>query len=227
MASKGGDEDYDMTDAPPNDSKPPTLSCQIIDNYATSKFDDKDKPFLPAGYIDKLVTIDTIIKELDEKASLNPGDLDLKEGSQRKKIVNFVLERGNLVFAIAVVSGLRGWDLGCAMWQFLRSGFDNDSLPATERHLELHFGNKTVWNKTRLWNFYEHQWKFLAPVFSPKNFKVELLSDHVLPFIEKSSLAKEGAFGQVFMVKIHPYHQVEPVLDVCILLLLSVTKRKH
>jgi len=190
-----------------------TLSDQVVDRYARSKFDHEDKQFLPAGCIDELVTVEAIIKELAEKDHLIPEDLDLSK-EPKKSVVNFINERAKTVFAVAVLSYLRGEHLGRAMYQFMVKEFDDTSLPVKEEDLVNLVGTKNPWSKTRIHNFCREQWRFLAPIFSQQNFKIVLEPDHILPFIKKSSSVKEGAFSQVYEVEIHPAHQVDPIRNV-------------
>jgi hypothetical protein len=100
--------------------------------------------------------------------------------------------------------------------------FTDNSLPVKEEDMENKFSKKKgQWSKFRIYNFCREQWRFLAPVFSQQNFKIDLEPDHILPFIEKSNLVKEGAFGRVFPVEIHPAHQKDLVLNVRFLSILS------
>ena len=230
MASK--DNYWDSMDS---DSEEPTrqspkqvplrLSDQIVDKYHMSKFDPEEKHFLPAGYVEQLVTLEAIIKELDEKDYLKSEDLDLflrlPESDKKKKVVDSVCKKARTVFAITVVSGLRGPHLGKTMHHFMRREFSDDSLPVTETLLNDHieplvnrWGDSSGWSKTRKHTFLQEQWRFIAPTFSQKNFKVDLKPNHILPFIAKSSSGKEGAFGQVYMVEIHPAHHKDPVKNV-------------
>jgi len=192
----------------------PKLSDQILDKCVESMFDDEVKKFLPAGCIDELVSLEAIIKEVRKKDHLQPGDLELPEGSPKKKLVDFVRGKANKVFAITVISGIEGDDLGKAMLQFMEIGFTNKSLPLKEEHLKDFPFLAYPWSKTRIFKFCREQWIFLAPVFSQQNFMVNLRPEHILPFIEKSEVVKEGAFGQVYMVDIHPAHQEDPILNV-------------
>lgn len=198
------------------------LSDQILDKYVKSKFDPEAKQFLPEGCIDELVTLEAIIKELDEKDQLKPGDLDLQEGSVKKNVIDFVRGKAKKVFAITVVSGLRGQELKRAMFQFWGINFTDNSLPVKEGNLACFRDTATLWSRVRIHHFCREQWRFLAPVFSQQNFKVDLEPEHILPFIEKDNLVKEGAFGQVFQIEIHSAHQKHPVLNVRPLSILSL-----
>jgi hypothetical protein len=187
-----------------------TLSDRIIDRYVKSTFDPEDKQFLPEGCLQELVTVDTIIEELRDNY---PGSQDVnREDPTIQRLVRFILEKAMKVFATTVVSGYRGGHLGYSMFECMKMDFTDDSLPVTYDDIVKRFGDK--WAKTMIHNFFTEQWRFLVPVFSNENIKIDLKPNHILPFIERVSFGKEGAFGQVFRVQVHPRHQIDPVLDV-------------
>ncbi|KIN05179.1 hypothetical protein OIDMADRAFT_116151 [Oidiodendron maius Zn] len=214
MAPKEDRDPFDLTDefSPPREY----LSDRIVIKYEQSKFDSENKKFLPEGCINDLVTLEAIMKEIREVNMLEPEDLILREGTPKKKIVDFARGRGMKLFAISVVSSLCGNELVRAMSQFMVVDFSDKSLPVEEEEED---GSKdpffrdtksSPWSKTRIHVFCQEQWRFLAPVFTQHNFKVDLKAGHILPFIEKGTLVREGAFGQVFQVEIHPAHQEDP-----------------
>ena len=187
-----------------------TLSDRIIDRYVKSKFDPEEKQFLPEGCLQELVTLETIIEELQEN---HPRSQDVnREDPIIQKLAEFILEKAKKVFATTVVSGLRGGYLGYSMIEFMNMEFADNCLPITYDDMVMQFGDK--WGKTTIHDFFTKQWRFLVPVFSKNNFKVDLKPNHILPFIERVSFGKEGAFGQVFRVQVHPGHQMDQVLDV-------------
>jgi hypothetical protein len=222
---------FAVTAVPLRENQNKNLSDQIIDEYQKSKFDPDVKHFVPEGSVDRLVTLEAIIKELLEKDQLEPADLVLEDGSVKKGIVDFAYGEAKKVFATTVVSGLRGNPLVRAMWQFKQIQFIDTSLPFLEENssIDPFFSNTrgSPWNKTRIHNFCREQWGFLAPVFSRQNFNVDLEARHILPFIERDDLKKEGAFAQVFRVEIHEAHQKDPALNVRPLYLFCCTYREN
>lgn len=189
------------------------LVDQIYDKYETSRFDPEEKHFLPEGCLDELLTLEVVIKELLDKDDLRPEELRLPE--KKKDVVDFILSKAPKVFATAVVSGLRGKLLAVAMVKFHSIGFHDECLPVTEhdsKHLKMF---QDLWSNMTIRYFRQEQWRFLAPVFSRTNCKLDLKPGHILPFIKKyDNNVKEGAFGRVYRVEIHPAHQKDPVLDV-------------
>ncbi|RDW56476.1 hypothetical protein BP5796_13117 [Coleophoma crateriformis] len=68
-----------------------------------------------------------------------------------------------------------------------------------------------TWGSFDTAEFVEKQWRLLAPYFNQdtpnkaKHFRFE--PNHVLPFLHQdSNEVKEGAYGRVYMVRIHPQH---------------------
>lgn len=66
--------------------------------------------------------------------------------------------------------------------------------------------------KKQAWfaEFCEHQWKFLAPVFSTARYNHNLEEDHILPFVSKESDSGRGSFGVVSQYTLHDKH-LDPV----------------
>ena len=50
--------------------------------------------------------------------------------------------------------------------------------------------------------FWDKQWEFTAPFFSPSSFARVLPDEFILPFLNKDKLLKKGAFGKVFEIEI-------------------------
>lgn len=53
--------------------------------------------------------------------------------------------------------------------------------------------------------FYEAQWRYCVPIFSPNFQHRELADDTILPYLE-SRYVSQGTFGTVYEVEIHPTH---------------------
>lgn len=193
-----------------------TLSDQIIYDYAISKFDSEEKHFLPAGTLEKLVTKAAILKELhnEEEEQASSADHTPPEVPEIEEITEFIDQKAKKLFAISIVSSLRGEDLLNAMFDLKEVGFTDASLPIEKALLDKHYND--AWSRTRIHNFCQEQWKFLAPEFSLQSPNFDLKVGHILPFISKSSTPKEGAFGQVFKVEIHEAHQKDLVSYVSI-----------
>jgi len=196
------------------------LADQILGEFVESRFDPEPKLFLPAGRIENLVTKETIIKELQAKDNLASKALRLTRSS-RMRIVDFVCEKAKIVFAITLLSGLDGKNIEWAMLRFMDPTINltDESLPIrgsipVDNSVFRDEYSKSPWTDTRIHNFRRSQWQFLSPVFSQKNFSIELEPQHILPFTMRDDSVREGAFGQVFQVDIHPAHRLNPAGNV-------------
>jgi hypothetical protein len=200
-------------DLAPYESSKQTLQDQIISKYKISKFDNDDKHFLPAGCLEDLISPEIIIKELDPDGKRKFESMYAKNKDFRE-FIEFIHGPANKVFAIAVLSGL-GEDLTWVMKNFKENGFNNLCLPVEKTDLtQRNVKPGRPWSIKRSHDFCHEQWKFLAPIFTPENFKVNIQASHILPFTEKGSEKKEGAFGQVVEVKVHPAHYRNLVYNV-------------
>lgn len=198
--------DYsDPYDSPPEDPRPMSLGDQIVNTRCSSVFDDRD--FFPNGSVSELLNKENIRAELPI-------------GSE--ELITFIHTKAQKSFAITLVSGVSGPVLRDAMKTFQRYGFTDQFLPISEDMKEsncylenqscshrrtLNAFHRKPWNRVRLSNFYDIQWKFLSPVFTRDAFRHEFSSHCILPFIWMDMTAKSGTFSQVFKVKIHKDHQ--------------------
>ena len=192
------------------------LSTQIIRRYEKSQFDPGEKVFLPAGSLEDLLTEEAIIKELHGDSRVDLEDRLLRPENQR--VVEFIIRQdAKKVFAITVINEFRGEDLKKAMRVLKKINLTDKCLPVQEEFLGEQLGKYSkIWTPVRIHHFCREQWCFLSPVFSPQQTMFYLEPNHILPFTEKSSGCdvQEGAFSQVFCIKIHPAHLIEPVKDV-------------
>lgn len=191
------------------------LSTQIISRYEKSHFDQDQKDFLPAGSLEDLLTEEAIVKELRGDSHLDLEELLLPPENQL--VVDFIRQDAKRVFAITVIFEFRGEDLRKAMRIFKRINFTDKCLPVQDESLKGQLCKfPKLWTPARIHKFCREQWCFLSPVFSPQQTMFYLKPNHILPFTEKGSGCdvQEGAFSQVFCIKIHPAHLIDPVKDV-------------
>jgi hypothetical protein len=199
------------TSTDPEDASSPTivpLEDQIANGYVYSEFpvDAAKQPFLPDGELDKLITNDSVIQELD-----------LADGAE-SELIEFICQPAKKVFANALISGLGGQNLRKAMSKFKRHGFCDKSLPVGPEFEKLSCVSIPPWSKMKIRYFRDNQWKFLAPVFPnpapDKDLKLVLEPEHILPFTYVDEQSREGTFGNVYQVTIHPSHQEVPMKKV-------------
>src|SRR5262249_36053604 len=116
------------------------------------------------------------------------------------------------VFATTIQCDIGPDDTLRSMTSFRKSSFNDASLPidnprrAFDLERPRHF-RPNIWTTTRLYRFWENQWKFLTPVFAIDKYSYDLSSECILPFTWKDGASKEGAFSCVYKVHMHPAHQ--------------------
>jgi len=205
------EDELDLLDLDPEDS----LANRIIASFQQSTFDARPQDFLPEDCIDALVTPDIIRKELelDELARENPKF----DKQWQNNLVYWVLEHAKRAFAVTVQCEHGSRFTLRTLIRFRSSGFNDTLLPienprpatgiaSTSKSWETFFDPK-LWAISRLYGFYEKQWKCLTPVFAPERYSYDVSSECIFPFFIDGSIPKEGAFGSVHRVKIHKSHQ--------------------
>ncbi|KAE8454271.1 hypothetical protein EG329_005196 [Mollisiaceae sp. DMI_Dod_QoI] len=176
-----------------------SLEDQIVNAFVESQFpvDVAKQQFLPHGELDRLITQDAVVQQLN---------IDYDADSQ---LIDFICLSAKMVFANALISSLHGKGLREAMKRFKDLGFCDKSLPVGPELEQL--TPMPPWNRMKRRYFIENQWRFLAPVFpSPdpnKDLKLVLEPEHILPFTHVDEQRREGTFGNVYQVTIHPSHQ--------------------
>jgi len=171
----------------------------MFDLFAKSTFDGHhSRKFLPEGSLTRLVTEGSIRLELeDKKLQRDPIVVDL---------VPYICSKATKLFATAVYMKSTRKTLLRVMHQLHSNDFTDEDLPmqlvdGKSRWTELR------WSKDRMEDFYDAQWAFLAPVFSPSQVYYELSSDCILPLLDLE--AKDvGVFAFSSMTKgrIHEDH---------------------
>ncbi|KAF2176066.1 hypothetical protein K469DRAFT_700459 [Zopfia rhizophila CBS 207.26] len=194
-----------------------SLANRILASFESSTFDRRPQDFLPQNCISDLVTFDSI------KEELKLDDLAKFDGEWKEKLVEWVLAKAKKAFAITVQCDREPLTTLQTIVRFRKVHFNDsnlpidnprnptNSIPSTESS-SSYFDPK-LWDTFRLYNFYEKQWKCLAPVFSPSQYTYDLSSECIFPFILDGGIRKEGAFSSVYRVKIHPAHQKHPNLS--------------
>lgn len=152
----------------------------------TSAFESNNR-FVAEGGLDELIKKTSVMKSMRIKV---PTD-------EEAGLVDFITTRAKKAFAIAVFAQV---NTNVAMRWLRDNNIDDDNLPILKQ--------TEFWKEDWRWDFYEHQWKFTAPVFSMSSLGYNLEESHVLPFIEKSAGSGEGSFGEVTRYVLHKDHML-------------------
>jgi hypothetical protein len=170
-----------------NDSRP-HLRPLIMDKSITSAFDKTPHKFVPEGIIEEITTEEMI------KASLNV------KGSSKEEteIIEFIKTRAKKTFAIVI--WIKPDNIMSVMKSLKKKGIDDRELPIKD---EKRLGLKR-WAS----EFYDGQWRFLAPVFSTDDHNHDLDPSHILPFVSKQKHYGTGCFGVVSQYVVHRNHLI-------------------
>jgi hypothetical protein len=228
--------DYTPPEAPraprtPRKSAPSnrqSLRNSIRSYFEKSLFDGNSRPFLPEGVIDTLVVPEAVKKELQ---ITDPN-------REEQALIDYIVSGSKKLFLITIQAGIRPEHMYHAMVLFMTNNINDKSLPITlnERFWALQgarefpeFDIETakskldeidpdgeVWERWSREEFYQAQWAYLAPVFSTRDVNIDLDPQAILPFLSKNPDIRTGAFGQVFQVKIHSKHLIDPDNLVCL-----------
>ena len=178
-----------------------SLTDQIMDRYKKAVFDNRPRDFLPEGRLVEIITDASVLEELW-------GEEDDPDDNKDQDLVDFILKVAIKLFAIALVSQVRGSKLRTAMEDFKATNYGDKDLPVTMDPTQKPSAFRSkLWKKLVYRNFLENQWIFIAPVFQEGRFKLDLAPEHIFPFIWVDNETKNGTFSEVFQVKIHELHQ--------------------
>lgn len=188
-----------------------SLADRLLASFVSSTFHDPARKYLPAHSIEKLITPEEVEKELKKvEKDPNASIVQTYHHAFRQDLATWISARAQKIFAICVTLELGAQYLLLAMILFRMYKFDDECLPLEEPQSsppDQHPFNPAIWTSVKLEDFYEKQWRYLSPVFSPFNYNYNLLYNCIFPFTKDSAGPKVGAFGSVCMVTIHPDHQ--------------------
>jgi hypothetical protein len=214
----------------PRTSEQRYLVDTISRSFVTSTFDTQERLYLPESCIkgrlatpaiDGLVTIASVEKEFDRATMYNEYPVEALE-----TVVTWIVNNASRIFTISVQCHLQPDYLLSAMLNFYNVGFSDAYLPIDDprasdpnapRAPRADAFNADIWEDSRYYQFFEIQWRCLAPVFTLDRYEYNLPSQCILPF--KKALDTDprgGFFTSVFKVIVHPDHQQRhPSLEVC------------
>jgi hypothetical protein len=196
--------EFDRLDEPTADE---SLASRLIESFVSSNFHDPARDYLPEACFSRLITPEKIEDEL-RKVEETHKNYDRK---RREDVVTWIREKAQKTFAIAVQCHDDPWHLFLSMELFRVTGFHDTQLPLPDPLLfapsPKQF-NKKTWTDLKIRDFYERQWRCLAPVFSPERYNYDLPYNCIFPFTKESVTPKVGAFGSVHKVRIHRDHQL-------------------
>lgn len=170
----------------------PQLRPLIQKNHLMSVFDKTPHKFVPEGFIEDVMTEDVIKRTLNIKQPSKKAD----------EIVSFIKTRATRTFAIVV--WIKADDIMTVMKSLKKRDIDDKELPVTNK--------ERLGTKDWVSDFYDDQWRFVAPIFSTNTHNHDLEESRILPFISKNMDSGRGSFGVVSRYVVHRKH-LSPVSD--------------
>lgn len=183
-----------------------TLEDILRNHLVQSVFEKTPQSFLPLETLNQVVTRTSILLALEINT---PSD-------EENELITFILNNAKRTFATTVFVGVR--PLRNAIQLFRTNGFDDRRLPMKELPADdaashpfaamestTMRSRRRMWTQARILNFYEHQWKFLVPVFSTTEIYCDL-GEQTIPFIKRINNVREGSFGSLIPYTVHPDH---------------------
>ncbi|KAF2627583.1 HET-domain-containing protein [Macroventuria anomochaeta] len=191
------------------------LSTILREHSVKSQFGKRSDHFLPRGELDRLITRDSILAELEIKE---------ENADEAEDLIDFILQKARRLFAIVVY--IRLPRVEDAMLLFQANDFHDARLPIEEwtrdvfeaklrENIEHPFivmqgvlrrRRDYIWSRSYIYDFQKRQWEFLAPIISTEETNDCHNSNAILPFITQYTNLAEGSFGVVSKYAIHPDH---------------------
>lgn len=193
------------TMSPTQDNVDLSLEDQVSDRLAENHFPlGWTQRYMPGRGLDGLVTRSSIIDEFskdhnsDEQVRVDAG------------LINFIVNSGQKLLAISLISGIESFRLHKAMDVFWKSNYTDDELPVTAQDIRFPWA-QLKWGAIKKESFINNQWKFLVRVFDHKGSKLHVGNQEILPFRLVDQQRKEGTFSDVWQVEIHEEQQQQPM----------------
>jgi serine/threonine protein kinase len=185
----------------PNENE--DLAEQIFQGFVLSKWGQMERGFMPEGRLAYILTEAAVQREFSSEVGPAAEVLPAKT----------ILARAIKLLAVSLLCDIRGFQLQQAMARFLAQGFDDSNLPIANpiqsEFPDAEAFNLVFWTRSRLFRFYELQWRFLVPVFLIDDFKYyQFAAEVILPCVSIEDVSR-GAFSRVFAARIHPAHCVK------------------
>lgn len=197
------------------------LGNQIPKHLFASNFDEFDRTFLPEGALTQLITLDTIMSELDRfEEGLHLLNAPIREKQRaeyssvfRQRLASWILDEAPRTFATMIHCNLNPLYLLISMRRCRDYSFTDNNLPLLKATDLPRGWYTTIWDQAQLQDFYDKQWRFLVPVFKPGRYNYDHQYNTIFPFIKLNEPPRSGAFSSVYRVRIHPHHHRHDSVD--------------
>lgn len=186
-----------------------SLADRISNSLLESAVGAPKRKFLPDGFLQKLLTIENIRVDLERISS----QLEGWKAAEIEKLVMFIAHKARRLFATLLYCRIADAHILRGVRSGMQGGFDDEKLPL--RNFTYVARSKwpdifQAWDPATLMRFYEAQWAFLSPSFSPQRFSSERFDETtILPLVSADSRAKVDAFYRVYEPKIDSSDQAQ------------------
>ncbi|TDZ26477.1 hypothetical protein Cob_v000471 [Colletotrichum orbiculare MAFF 240422] len=202
---------------------PPSLLSLLRDALTESDFPNPRhvSQYLPCDSIANLMQPQILIREL--------GLSDDTAGSAIDELIRWIQQKAPRLFLITLDSLMApdATKLCKSMKLFRQFAFDDSQLPWTDsstfpnvEKMEEVEDDWTYykWRRENMKQYFTRaQWQFAVPFISLKNFDYVLRPEEILPFtMVPNENIREGAFGSVYHVRIHPSQTDYPFQEVAV-----------
>ncbi|KAF5264211.1 hypothetical protein FOXYS1_5008 [Fusarium oxysporum] len=197
----------------------PTFSSPEVDKTKLNRLRNTIRGSLQNSVINET----WFLPESDIKNLVTPDKTKLLLRNAKPELIDFICKDAKKLFLIA---SLHHGNLQGIMGTFRDHGMTDKYLPirdltSEDRYCDVHTeGLQRVcsheraleafhgWDAHDVWNFYNDQWKFCAPILNMECSSQEFHPKHILPFIQKGTTQKDGHFSTVVEAVIHPSHKI-------------------
>lgn len=185
------------------------LSDRLNEEMVQSVMDRRQ--FLPRGVLKRLITKTSIFEAISNDENQGTNHFV----SVNKQLLAYILNHAKIIFAIVVHIQLPR--LRKTLSYFREKNFLDADLPV-DRNSDTTAKNQSnkssgifeglSWSKDRMFDFYDCQWSFLAPVLSTTTLSYNF-TDQIMPFIQKKPGVR--SFSRIEQYEIHHDHFEDPV----------------
>jgi hypothetical protein len=151
----------------------------------------QSRSFIPQEALFRLMQRDKIREALNGKT----------ENYKLEELVENIFRGARKIFAILLLNSHE---------RYITKFIAGDQLQSSQLDYKLPFDLGQLQNLMSGGHaalFYDKQWEFTAPVFTPSVLRRSLQHDTILPFTKEQKVGS-GGFGDVYLLDIDPNHQV-------------------
>ena len=149
------------------------------------------KNFVPAGSLNSILSNDVVAQAVKE--------CNFPKYRQ-SEVASWIVQGGRRTFAILIMIRQEFLMLNFVEKDQLQDAWADSKLPFSRLALE-----KILPTESAI-DFFDNQWEFVSPIFSPSKGHRHLDDHIILPFFDNLRQRGDGGFGLVSEIDVHPKH---------------------